>query len=72
VSSGLNVTVNGELRRLPAGATVASVVELLDVGSGARGVAVALDGEVVRRSRWTETELADGSLVEVLVAIGGG
>ena len=68
----VNVTINGEPRRLPAGATVASVVELLDVGSGARGVAVALDGEVVTRSRWPETELAEGSLVEIVAAIGGG
>jgi sulfur carrier protein len=72
VIGSVNVTINGEPRRLPAGATVASVVELLDVGSGARGVAVALDGEVVTRSRWPETELAEGSLVEIVAAIGGG
>jgi sulfur carrier protein len=68
----VNVHVNGEPRQLPAGATVASVVELLDVAAGARGVAVALDGEVVRRSRWSTTELREGSLVEVVAAIGGG
>ena len=68
----MNVTVNGEPRRLPAGATVASVVELLSDSPGARGVAVALDGEVVSRSRWTETELREGALVEVVAAIGGG
>ena len=68
----MNVTINGEPRRLQAGATVASVVEMLDVAPGARGVAVALDGEVVTRSRWPQTELRDGSLVEVVVAIQGG
>jgi sulfur carrier protein len=68
----MNVTVNGEPRELPAGATVASVVELLDVAPGARGVAVALDGAVVARSRWTGTELRDGALIEVVAAIGGG
>jgi sulfur carrier protein len=68
----VNITVNGEPRRLPAGATVASVVELLSDSPGARGVAVALDGEVVIRSRWTETELREGALVEVVAAIGGG
>ena len=68
----VNVTINGEPRRLQAGATVASVVEMLDVAPGARGVAVALDGEVVTRSRWPQTELRDGSLVEVVVAIQGG
>ncbi len=43
---------------------------MLDVAPGARGVAVAVDGEVVTRSRWPETELRDGSLVEVVAAIG--
>jgi sulfur carrier protein len=68
----VNVTVNGQPRELPAGATVANVVELLDVTPGARGVAVALDGEVVTRSRWPATELRDGALIEVVAAIQGG
>jgi sulfur carrier protein len=68
----VNVTVNGQPRELPAGATVANVVELLDVVPGARGVAVALDGEVVTRSRWPATELRDGALIEVVAAIQGG
>jgi sulfur carrier protein len=68
----MNVTINGEPRRLRAGATVASVVEMLDVAPGARGVAVALDGEVVTRGQWPQTRLHDGSLVEIVVAIQGG
>ena len=55
-----------------AGATVARVIEMLDVAPGARGVAVAVDGEVIARSRWTDTELREGSTVEVLAAIQGG
>ena len=68
----MNVTVNGEPREVGAGATVASVVELLDVARDARGVAVALDGEVVSRGRWADTQLSEGSTVEVVAAIGGG
>ena len=68
----MNVTINGEPRRLGPGATVASVVQMLDVAPGARGVAVALDREVVTRSRWPDTELREGCMVEVLAAIGGG
>jgi sulfur carrier protein len=68
----MNVTVNGRPREVSAGATVASVVEMLDVAPGGRGVAVALDGEVVTRGRWADTELHEGSLVEVVAAIGGG
>jgi sulfur carrier protein len=68
----VNATVNGEPRELPAGATVASVLELLDVAGDARGVAVAVDGEVVSRSRWGVTALRDGAVIEVVAAIGGG
>jgi len=68
----VNVTINGEPRRIEPGATVASVVQMLDVAPGARGVAVALDGEVVTRSRWPATELHDGCMIEVVAAIGGG
>ncbi len=68
----MNVTVNGEPRRLPAGATVASVVELLDVTPGARGVAVALDEEIVTRAQWADTALHEGARVEVVAAIQGG
>lgn len=66
------VTINGERRQVAASATVASVIESMDVTPGARGVAVALDGEVVTRSRWSDTELADGARIEIVAAIGGG
>jgi sulfur carrier protein len=68
----VNVTVNGEPREMDAGATVASVVEMLDVAPGARGVAVAVDGEVVSRGRWADTQLREGAAVEIVAAIGGG
>ena len=68
----MNVTINGEARHVDDGATVASVLEMLDVAPGARGVAVALDGEVVARSSWPQTQLREGSLVEVVSAIQGG
>jgi sulfur carrier protein len=68
----MNIIVNGQPRELPAGATVASVIEMLDVAPGARGVAVALDGEVVSRSSWPQTKVKDGALIEVVAAIQGG
>lgn len=68
----MNVTVNGRDRALEPGATVASVLELLDVAPGARGVAVALDGEVISRSLWEQTAIPEGALIEVVAAIQGG
>ena len=67
----MNVSVNGVERQLPAGATVADVVRSL-VEMAERGVAVALDGEVVPRSEWQATRVGDGQAVEVLRAVQGG
>jgi sulfur carrier protein len=64
------VTVNGEERSLPHDATVESLIEGLSAPS--RGVAVAIDGEVVPRAEWPATALQDGSRVEVVAAIQGG
>jgi sulfur carrier protein len=66
------VTINGERRELPAGATVASVVELLAGATEGRGLAVALAGEVVPRSAWPRTPLVEGAPIEVLAAVQGG
>ncbi|MGH9217608.1 MAG: sulfur carrier protein ThiS, partial [Acidimicrobiales bacterium] len=44
------LTVNGEGVPIPAGTTVAELLALLDIEP--RGVAVAVDGEVVTRRIW--------------------
>ena len=66
------ITVNGQPTELPSGATVDSVVRLLDVAPDGRGVAVALNGEVVQRARWQLTKLSAGARIEVVAAIQGG
>jgi sulfur carrier protein len=67
------ITVNGERRELAPGTTVASLLdELQDLPAGRRGVAVAVNAEIVPRREWSETEVGDGAAVEVLVAIQGG
>lgn len=66
------IIVNGAARDLAPGATVVDVVVLLTGGSEGRGIAVAVNDEVVPRSRWQETALRDGDAVEVLTAVPGG
>ena len=68
----MNVTVNGDRRELPTGATVASVVESLQNAPEGRGVAVAVEGEVVPRAKWSTTAIREGATVEVVVAVQGG
>jgi len=66
------VTVNGTERDLPEGVTVAGVVESLAGAAQGRGVAVALEGEVVPRAQWPTTEVRDGASIEIVVAVQGG
>lgn len=68
----LTVTLNGEPRELPDGATVADAVAAVGAPSDGRGVAAAVDGEVVPRSAWTGHALAADDRVEVLQAVQGG
>jgi sulfur carrier protein len=66
------VAVNGTATELPEGATVAGVLAELNVPGLARGVAVAVQGEVVPRGEWVSMSLRDGDRVEVVSAIQGG
>jgi sulfur carrier protein len=66
----MNITLNGQGRDVPDGATAAEVVRLLT--TAASGIAVAVNGQVVRRAAWESTALADGDQVEVLTAVQGG
>jgi sulfur carrier protein len=66
------VTINGEERELPEGATIATAVETLKDRRDGRGLAVALAGEVVPRGAWAQTALREGSQVEVVAAVQGG
>jgi sulfur carrier protein len=68
----VNVTVNGDRCELPTGATVQSVVASLPNAPEGRGVAVAVEGEVVPRAQWSEIALREGANVEVVVAVQGG
>jgi len=66
----VRLMVNGAPRAVEEVLDVAALVALLTVAK--RGVAVAVNGEVVPRSRWEAVALRDGDRVEVLTAAQGG
>lgn len=66
------VMLNGQRHDLPEGATVESAVLAARGSEHGRGVAVAVDGEVVPRGAWATTEVREGQQVEVLHAVQGG
>jgi sulfur carrier protein len=66
----MRATVNGAAIELAEGTTVATVVAGLCPSD--RGVAVAVDREVIPRSAWDHVVLTEGALVEVVTAAAGG
>jgi sulfur carrier protein len=66
------ITINGQLRELPDGTSVVEVVTEVVGAPETRGVAVAVNGEVVPRTSWATTAVAAGDRVEVLTATQGG
>jgi sulfur carrier protein len=77
-----SIRLNGQDHPLAAGATIAALVSALtgrkiDGGGkaadgGRLGVAVALNADIVPRSRWSATALQPGDDVEIVTAVQGG
>jgi thiamine biosynthesis protein ThiS len=66
----VKATVNGEVREVVAGTTLASL--LREIGAPSNGIAVAKNECVVRRTDYESHELADGDRIEVIKAVAGG
>ncbi len=66
----IQLSVNGQVRRVEPGANLARLLEALEL-SGKR-VAVEKNGEIVPRSQYLSTGLAEGDALEIVVAVGGG
>jgi sulfur carrier protein len=67
----VTVEVNGQTVDLSDDVVLSDVVAREGATEG-RGVAVAVDGEVVPRGDWASTRLHEGQKVEVVGAIQGG
>lgn len=66
----MNVMLNGERSEIDPGVTVAALVDRLL--ESPKGVAIAVNEEVVPRSQWRDVELQADDRVEVLTASKGG
>ena len=64
------ILVNGDPSDIVPGTTVTELLRALEAPD--RGVAVAVDGEVVPRGAWERTSIADDAKVEVVMAVQGG
>jgi sulfur carrier protein len=66
----IEVNVNGAARRFQPDIDIAALLEQLQLAG--KRVAVERNGEIVPRSRFAQTALADGDRLEIVVAVGGG
>ena len=66
----MTITVNGEHRDMAEGTTLGSLLEALGVRRD--GTAVALNDDVVPRTRHAGTVLRGGDRLEIIVAVAGG
>jgi thiamine biosynthesis protein ThiS len=64
------ITVNGSPMRIPAGASVADLLERLRVSTPR--VAVERNREILPKSQFGATVLAEGDAYEVVELVGGG
>lgn len=70
----MNLSVNGEPREREADTVEALFrIEAEESGiEGPQGVAIALNGRVLRRRDWAQTALREGDRVEIVRAMQGG
>ncbi len=66
----IGIVVNGKARRVPEGATIASLLSSLDLDR--RLVVVELNEEIVRRTELDEVAVREGDRVELVHFVGGG
>lgn len=62
--------MNGERRTVPAGATIAALLEALELSC--EHVAVERNQEIVPRSAYQQTDLSEGDALEIVTFVGGG
>lgn len=66
------ITVNGEARETSAGLALPGLLRRIGVDPEQAGIAVAINGAVVRRAEWAETPVDAGDEIEVITATQGG
>jgi thiamine biosynthesis protein ThiS len=70
VPNAISVSVNGQQRSTQSGATVGDLLRELGLDSGR--VAIERNLEILPRSLWTATQVADGDRYEIVQFVGGG
>jgi sulfur carrier protein len=66
------ITLNGAAADVPVGTTLEGLLIRGGHDAGRRGIAIAMNGEVVPRGMWPRQPVSEGDMVELLIATQGG
>lgn len=66
----ITIQVNGDLRETQAGTTITGLLAQLGLNSGR--VAIEYNRHILPKSRWDETQIANGDRLEIVQFVGGG
>ena len=70
MTTEMQITLNGEARKFPAGTTLQGLVQALNLEP--ERVAIELNRVIVRRDSWTSTVVEGGAEIEIVMFVGGG
>jgi len=68
----MKIKLNGDLRKFSAVDTVVTLLDELGIERDVGGLAIAVNGSVVSKTKWPDTRLNDGDEVEIIHAVQGG
>jgi sulfur carrier protein len=66
----ITITLNGKEQKIEPPKSIAALLGALNVNP--KQVAVAVNGEVMRRVEWGDVTVGEGDAVEIVRAVGGG
>ncbi len=70
MTPGIQISVNGEMREVPAGLGIAAL--LIHLGLPTDRVAIERNLEILPRSQWAATNVQPGDRFEIVHLVGGG
>ncbi len=68
----MQLTVNGQKQSVDDASTLLDLLIEMNIGTEQKGIAVALNTEVVARAMWADTRLYNGDRVDIIHAVQGG
>ena len=68
----MQLIVNGQDQSVDDASTLLDLLIEMNIGTEQKGIAVALNTEVVARAMWADTRLCNGDRVDIIHAVQGG